>query len=124
MFGFLIISSGILITFMPWFDDYYRPPATVGSSAPETSSCTGAAVAPSHCYGGSYLLDAVQSFQKEEKASSSPCDELTQYLESGPEPTDNVICWWGVCYSIIYVNNLSLKYIHLISISRTPSIPH
>lgn len=88
------------------------------------SSRTGAAAAPSRRYGGSYLLDAVQSFQQEEKASSSPHDELTRYLESGPEPTDNVIRWWGVCYFIIYVNNLSLKYIHLISTSRTPSIPH
>lgn len=57
-------------------------------------------VAPSHRYGGSFLLDAVQSFQQEEKASGSPRDELKQYLESGPEPTDNVVHWWGVCFPI------------------------
>jgi hypothetical protein len=25
----------------------------------------------------------------------SPWDELKLYLESGPEPTDNIIGWWG-----------------------------
>jgi hypothetical protein len=46
-------------------------------------------------YGGSYLLEAVQSFCQEEKAAGSPRDELKLYLESGPEPTSDVIGWWG-----------------------------
>ncbi|KIL56126.1 hypothetical protein M378DRAFT_39166, partial [Amanita muscaria Koide BX008] len=46
-------------------------------------------------YGGSFLLEAVQSLQQEEKAAGSPQDELKQYLESGAEPTDNVVAWWG-----------------------------
>ena len=50
----------------------------------------------SYHYGGSYLLDAVQSFQQEEKATGSPYDELKQYLESGIETTADVVKWWGV----------------------------
>jgi hAT family C-terminal dimerisation region len=46
-------------------------------------------------YGGSYLLEAVQSFCQEEKAAGNPRDELKRYLESGPEPTTDVIGWWG-----------------------------
>jgi hypothetical protein len=49
-------------------------------------------------YGSSFLLEAVQSFQQEEKAAGSPRDELKLYLESGVESTDSedVIAWWGV----------------------------
>jgi hypothetical protein len=50
----------------------------------------------SYRYGGSFLLDAVQSFQQEEKAAGSPRDELRMYLESGVEHTTDVIQWWGV----------------------------
>lgn len=55
----------------------------------------------SYRYGGSFLLDAVQSFQQEEKAAGSPRDELKMYLESGVEQTTNVIQWWGVCISTL-----------------------
>ncbi|KAF8219788.1 hypothetical protein L208DRAFT_1417685 [Tricholoma matsutake] len=34
------------------------------------------------CYGGSYLLEAVQSFHQEGKAVGSPQDELKLYLET------------------------------------------
>jgi hypothetical protein len=47
-------------------------------------------------YGSSFLLEAVQSFQQEEKAAGSPRDELKLYLESGVESTEDVIAWWGV----------------------------
>jgi hypothetical protein len=47
-------------------------------------------------YGGSFLLEAVQSFQQEQKAAGSPRDELKLYLESGVESTEDVITWWGV----------------------------
>ena len=47
-------------------------------------------------YGGSYLLEAVQSFQQAEMATANPCDELDQYLKSGVEKTGDVIKWWGV----------------------------
>lgn len=47
-------------------------------------------------YGSSFLLEAVQSFQQEEKAAGSPHDELKLYLKSGVESTDDVIAWWGV----------------------------
>ena len=46
--------------------------------------------------GGSFLQDAVQSFQKEEKEAGNPRDELKLYLESGVEHTTNVVKWWGV----------------------------
>jgi hypothetical protein len=47
-------------------------------------------------YGGSFLLEAVQSFQQKQKAAGSPRDELKLYLESGVESTEDVITWWGV----------------------------
>ena len=47
-------------------------------------------------YGGSFLQEVVQSFQQQDKADGNPCDELCQYLESGPESTKDVIGWWGV----------------------------
>jgi hypothetical protein len=56
--------------------------------------------APLPRYGSSFLLDAVQTFRREEVASGSPRDELKQYLESGAESTDNVIAWWGVSYRL------------------------
>jgi hypothetical protein len=40
---------------------------------------------------GSFLFEAVQSLQQEEKAAGSPHDELKMYIESGIEPTSNVI---------------------------------
>ena len=46
-------------------------------------------------YGSSYLLEAVQSLCKEEKAAGSPHNELKMYLESSPEVTNDVIAWWG-----------------------------
>jgi hAT family C-terminal dimerisation region len=46
-------------------------------------------------YGGSYLLEAVQSFRQEAKAAGNPRDELKLYLESGPEVTSDVVGWWG-----------------------------
>ena len=52
---------------------------------------------PAFRYGGSFLQEAVQSFQEQDKAGGNPCDELRQYLESGPERTEDVIAWWGVC---------------------------
>ena len=44
-------------------------------------------------YGGSFLLEAVQSFQQEEKAAGNPRDELKQYFNLGIEPTEDVILW-------------------------------
>ena len=52
--------------------------------------------APTRRYGGSFLFEAVQSLQQEEKAAGSPRDELKMYLESGVEPTLNIILYWGV----------------------------
>jgi hypothetical protein len=57
-----------------------------------------APAAPLPRYGSSFLLDAVQSFRREEVTAGSPRDELRLYLESGTESTDNVIAWWGVSY--------------------------
>jgi len=52
-------------------------------------------------YGGPYLLKAVQSFREEEKAANEPHDELTMYLDSGIEPTTDVIEWWGVSFVLL-----------------------
>jgi hypothetical protein len=65
-----------------------------------------APAAPLPRYGSSFLLDAVQSFRREEVTAGSPRDELRLYLESGTESTDNVIAWWGVSY-FYYLMNMS-----------------
>lgn len=51
---------------------------------------------PAFHYGSSFLQEAVQSFQQQDKADGNPHNELHQYLESGPESTEDVIGWWGV----------------------------
>ena len=60
------------------------------------TSGTTANTPPAHRYGGSFLFEAIQSLQQEEKATGSPCDELKMYLESGIEQTLDVIGYWGV----------------------------
>lgn len=80
------------------FDQYYTPPTSPTTSASThmvSESEVTASTSASIRYGGSYLLEAVQSFCQEEKAAGSPRDELKLYLESGPEPTNDVIGWWG-----------------------------
>jgi hypothetical protein len=47
-------------------------------------------------YGGSYLWNAVQSFQQKDTGSGSPRDELHQYLQSDVETTMDILGWWGV----------------------------
>ena len=49
-------------------------------------------------YGGSYLRNAVQSFQQEDTIAGSPRDELQQYLQSDveSETTTDILSWWGV----------------------------
>ncbi len=51
---------------------------------------------PARRYGGSFLFEAVQSLQQQEKATGSPRDELKMYLESGVEHISDVISYWGV----------------------------
>jgi hypothetical protein len=62
------------------------PDVTVGQSTLE----------PSFQYGGSYLRNAVQSFQQEDTVAGSPRDELHQYLQSDIETTTDILGWWGV----------------------------
>ncbi|KAG6826837.1 hypothetical protein H0H92_014208 [Tricholoma furcatifolium] len=50
----------------------------------------------SYFRGGSYVYEAVQSFQRGKKTTVNPRDELSQYLELGPEPTEDVVRFWGV----------------------------
>ena len=62
---------------------------------------------PTHQYGGSYLVQAVQSLQQENLAESSPRDKLARYLKSGPESAPDVIGWWGV--SVLPSNLISFS---------------
>jgi len=62
-------------------------------------------------YGSSFLLEAVQSFQQEEKAAGSPRDELKLYLESGVESTEDVIAWWGVRFNLHLTAILSHEHV-------------
>ena len=59
---------------------------------------------PTRRYGCSYLLEAVQSFEKEKKAGN-PRDELTMYLKAGIEVVSDVISWWGGVPLIWHVEN-------------------
>jgi len=80
------------------FDHYYvarGEPATVSTTSSGDAKAMESTTTGSYRYGGSFLLDAVQSFQQEEKAAGSPRDELRMYLESGVEHTTDVIQWWG-----------------------------
>lgn len=60
-------------------------PYTVDTTMPE----------PLFQYGGTYLCNAVQSFQQEDTVSRNPCDELHQYLQSDLETTTDILRWWG-----------------------------
>ena len=62
-------------------------------------------VAPLARYGGSYLLEAVQSFQHKDKTTVNPRDELKQYLNS-VEPANNVVAWWGVSPFLAYISRI------------------
>lgn len=52
--------------------------------------------APLHRYGSSFLLDAVNSAQRAQRADAQPRDELKDYLASPLENTDNILHYWGV----------------------------
>ncbi|KAF9004688.1 hypothetical protein BDQ17DRAFT_1325506 [Cyathus striatus] len=67
------------------FDEYYKPPDdfTVGPGTHSQKTKSSRKVNTSNIYGSSYLLDTVQSYQKEEMALSNPHAELEQYLSSG-----------------------------------------
>ena len=60
-------------------------------------------------YSGSFVREAVQAFQQQEKVG--PHNELQQYLNSGVEETTNILSWWGVSLIDIskhlYVSNWS-----------------
>ena len=70
---------------------------------------------PTRQYGCSYLLEAVQSFEKEKKAGN-PRDELTNYLEAGVEVVSDIISWWGVSTS-----RNTLKISHIVPQHQTDS---
>ncbi len=123
------------------FDKYYTPPAIPTTSKsvttqsdgtqkflthlrPDTNTQVGEVDANSAAdvrYGGSYLLEAVQSFRQEEKAAGNPRDELKLYLESGPEVTSNVVGWWGhQCSRYPTLRRIARDYL-AIQGSATPS---
>jgi hypothetical protein len=45
------------------------------------------------------MLAAVQERQESDRAQLSPRAELQAYLESPLELTDDIVGWWGVCFS-------------------------
>ena len=74
-------------------------------SAPESSTTS------LYRYGGSFLHDAVQSFQQEEKVAGSPRDKLRIYLRSDTEQMTDVIQWWSmrifVLLNLLFVNTIA-----------------
>ena len=51
-------------------------------------------------YGASFLVDTVQCFRMEQSSTVQPRDELSRYLQVGPEPAANIVQWWGVSGTI------------------------
>ena len=47
-------------------------------------------------YGRSWVLAAVQARLASDRTKLNPRAELTAYLGSPLEQTDDVVCWWGV----------------------------
>jgi hypothetical protein len=76
------------------------------------SNDSAALLPPLAHYGSNFLLEAVQLFQQDEKASGSPRDELKQYLESSAEKMEDIIVWWGVC-----ILTVPFSYILTVSVS-------
>jgi hypothetical protein len=81
------------------FDLHYVAPTPAISSA---RLAPNAAKVPTNAfvhYNASCLIESVQSFHMQEAAAMEPQDELTRYLQVGPEPTTDVVGWWGVSIS-------------------------
>ena len=47
------------------------------------------------------MLAAVKERQESDRAMLSPRAELQAYLKSPLELTDDVVGWWGVCFSLL-----------------------
>jgi hypothetical protein len=45
------------------------------------------------------MLAAVQEHQESDRAQLSPCTELQDYLRAPLEYTEDVVGWWGVCFT-------------------------
>lgn len=107
------------------FDSYYIPPtqATTGTEDTASGMCITTSAfgadtytltdgqsppGPQFHYGGSFVRDAVQAFQRQVKAG--PRDELQQYLSSGVEDTTDILGWWGVSPMYISEHQLYLTY--------------
>ena len=50
-------------------------------------------------YGHAWMLAAVKEHQALDHVQLSPHAELEAYLESPLEVTDDIVRWWGVCFS-------------------------
>jgi hypothetical protein len=53
-------------------------------------------------YGESWMRDAVIACQASDNCMRDPLQELSSYLTSPLEETDNIVAWWGVSYSLYY----------------------
>jgi hypothetical protein len=53
-------------------------------------------------YGESWMRDAVIARQASDNRMRDPLQELSSYLTSPLEETDNIVAWWGVSYSLYY----------------------
>ena len=60
-------------------------------------------------YGHAWMLAAVKEHQELDHALVSPCAKLQAYLESPLELTDDVVGWWGVCFSFLIQFNLLIN---------------
>lgn len=67
-------------------------------------------------YGRSWVLAAVQARQASGRTQLRPHAELTAYLQSPLEQTEDVVGWWGV--SLFF---LSLR-VHLHQLHTAPSV--
>ncbi|KAG2056758.1 hypothetical protein BDR06DRAFT_969779 [Suillus hirtellus] len=77
------------------FNKYYEAPPM---------SCTMDAAVPTKVlqgvrYGQSWMRDAVTAHQAADNHMHDLLQELSSYLTSPLEETDNIVAWWGICFS-------------------------
>jgi hypothetical protein len=70
-------------------------------------------------YGQSWMRDAVTARQAADNRTHDPLQELSSYLTSPLEETDNIVAWWGVRFSLYY-HILSSLY----SLATLTSVSH
>ncbi|KAG1895696.1 uncharacterized protein F5891DRAFT_1193860 [Suillus fuscotomentosus] len=85
--GLLEYVMELIVTEDKCFDIYYSTGLHVTTAMSTTK--------PSNQYGESWMRDAIMARQAADHHAYNPHQELSAYLTSPLEETDNVVAWWG-----------------------------